>query len=54
MSVEKIFVIEHCEKCESHQWNTRHKSEQYKHYAHEGKYNLPIFFITVVVSAAIT
>jgi len=24
-SGKKVFVIEHCENCPSHAWNTRHK-----------------------------
>lgn len=30
---EKVFVIEHCENCQAHQWNTRHNAEQYKNHA---------------------
>mmetsp|Transcript_4670 Transcript_4670/g.7938 ORF Transcript_4670/g.7938 Transcript_4670/m.7938 type:complete len:122 (+) Transcript_4670:37-402(+) len=28
-----IFVIEHCENCNNHAWNTRHDINQYKNYA---------------------
>jgi len=28
-----VFVIEHCENCPSHKWNTRHDEKQYKNYA---------------------
>ena len=29
----KIFVIEHCDNCGQHSWNTRHDLNQYKNYA---------------------
>ena len=32
-SEKKIFVIEHCENCPAHAWNTRHDEKQYKNYA---------------------
>ena len=28
-----IFIIEHCENCQSHSWNTRHKPMQYQNAA---------------------
>ena len=31
----KCFVIEHCENCQQHQWNTRHDASQYKSKAQE-------------------
>lgn len=34
---DKVFVVEHCENCELHQWNTRHDPEQYKQHAIGGK-----------------
>ena len=33
MATEKIFIIEHCENCSLHQWNTRHNADQYKNHA---------------------
>ena len=39
---EKVFVIEHCENCAQHQWNTRHDAAQYKAKAQECKYILQI------------
>lgn len=33
MQNNKIFVIEHCENCGTHQWNTRHNEGQYKQMA---------------------
>lgn len=33
MSKEKVFIIEHCENCQSHQWNTRHDANAYKQHA---------------------
>lgn len=30
MSDKKIFVIEHCENCQMHSWNTRHDANKYK------------------------
>ena len=32
MSSNPIFIIECCENCKQHQWNTRHNEEKYKHY----------------------
>ena len=37
-SSKKVFVIEHCENCPSHQWCTRHDEKQYKNYAISGRY----------------
>ena len=34
----KIFVIEHCENCHLHAWNTRHNEAQYKQHALNCKY----------------
>ena len=39
MSDKKIFVIEHCENCQMHSWNTRHDAYKYKANALGGKYN---------------
>lgn len=33
MNKQHCFVIEHCENCQAHQWNTRHDANQYKSYA---------------------
>ena len=33
MGLEKVFIIEHCENCQMHQWNTRHDANQYKQHA---------------------
>lgn len=38
MSQEKVFVIEHCENCQMHQWNTRHDANVYKQHAIGGKF----------------
>lgn len=27
---ENTFVIEHCERCKTHNWNTRHDEAKYK------------------------
>lgn len=40
-SKENTFVIEVCENCRAHNWNTRHDENKYKNYALECKYNLP-------------
>ena len=32
---ESTFVIEVCENCRSHNWNTRHDENKYKSYALE-------------------
>ena len=34
---KKVFVIEHCENCAGHQWNTRHDPNKYKTNAIGGK-----------------
>ena len=34
---ESTFVIEVCENCRSHNWNTRHDENKYKNYALESK-----------------
>ena len=34
---ENIFVIEVCENCRTHNWNTRHDENKYKAYAAESK-----------------
>lgn len=47
MQAQKIFVIEHCENCAAHSWNTRHDAAQYKGYAMNGK-----LVLTLMVSAA--
>ena len=44
MTDKKIFVIEHCENCQMHSWNTRHDANKYKANALGGK------FITILVS----
>ena len=35
---DKIFIVEHCENCSMHQWNTRHNEGLYKQHAMGGKY----------------
>ena len=34
---DKYFIIEVCENCRSHNWNTRHDEAKYKQYAEESK-----------------
>ena len=36
-SFENTFVIEVCENCRAHNWNTRHDENKYKSYAVESK-----------------
>jgi hypothetical protein len=36
-TIENTFVIEVCENCRSHNWNTRHDENKYKNYALESK-----------------
>ena len=36
---DQYFIIEVCENCRSHNWNTRHDEAKYKQYADESKYN---------------
>ena len=33
--INNLFVIEVCENCDTHRWNTRHDEEKYKGYAQE-------------------
>ena len=42
---ENTFIIEVCENCRSHNWNTRHDEAKYKNYALESKI---LFFNKVV------
>jgi hypothetical protein len=35
--LENTFVIEVCENCKTHLWNTRHDENKYKNYALESK-----------------
>ncbi len=37
-----IYIIETCENCKSHTWNTRHDEAKYLQYAQESK-NYSIF-----------
>lgn len=39
---EKHFIIEVCENCRTHNWNTRHDEAKYKQYADESKHFLDI------------
>lgn len=32
-TAKKVFVIEHCENCQMHNWCTRHDAELYKKHA---------------------
>ena len=36
-SLENTFVIEVCENCRTHNWNTRHDENKYRSYAMESK-----------------
>lgn len=35
---ENTFVIEACENCKAHLWNTRHDENKYKNYALQRKH----------------
>jgi len=50
---ENIFVIETCENCRQHNWNTRHDENKYKNYALESNI-LECFKYNYIVSAKIT
>jgi hypothetical protein len=39
-SFENTFVIEVCENCRGHNWNTRHDENKYKAYAMESKFHI--------------
>ena len=47
-NLESIFVIEVCENCRTHNWNTRHDENKYKGYATESNSstNLIITFLS--------
>ena len=47
----KCFIIEHCENCQTHQWNTRHNPEQYKQYAINGKSYILELNLDIVANA---
>jgi len=34
---ERVFVIETCENCKQHQWNTRHDESKYQEFFDKGK-----------------
>ena len=36
-TLENTFIIEVCENCRTHNWNTRHDENKYKNYALESK-----------------
>ena len=37
-SDDRIFVIETCENCKEHQWNTRHDQAKYEDFFNRGKF----------------
>jgi hypothetical protein len=39
--LERTFVIEHCESCRTHNWNTRHDEAKYKQYGLDSKILIP-------------
>lgn len=41
--LDNTFVIEVCENCKTHLWNTRHDETKYKNYAIESKFSINIF-----------
>ena len=36
-NIQHTFIIEHCENCRTHNWNTRHDEAKYKQFAEECK-----------------
>lgn len=36
-----VFVVETCQNCKSHTWNTRHDENKYLDYFNKGKFALP-------------
>ncbi len=38
---DKFFIIEVCENCRTHNWNTRHDEAKYKQYADESTFFPP-------------
>ena len=40
IDLEKTFVVEHCENCKTHSWNTRHDEPKYKKYGLDSKFIL--------------
>ena len=51
---ENTFVIEACENCKSHNWNTRHDENKYKNYAIErkGRFILHSIVATLIQKSA--
>ena len=41
LDLDKTIVIEVCENCASHQWNTRHDEKKYASNAHQSKFPAP-------------
>ena len=41
-----VFVIEHCENCHMHSWNTRHDAKKYMDAALQSKQNI-LFFLNL-------
>ncbi len=48
---ENTFVIECCENCRNHQWNTRHDPAKYEEFYTKSKYNPPNDRFPTVVGA---
>ena len=42
LDLDKTLVIEVCENCSSHQWNTRHDANKYFNYAMQSKFKLKV------------
>lgn len=48
---ENVFVIEVCQNCKDHHWNTRHDQAKYQEYFNRGKF-VAIFSARVAASRA--
>ena len=34
-SLDNVYIVEFCQNCRTHNWNTRHEEARYKNYAQE-------------------
>jgi hypothetical protein len=50
LDLDKTIVIEVCENCSSHQWNTRHDANKYASQAHQSNYLHKFLLLTFLFS----
>lgn len=49
---DRIFVIETCENCKEHQWNTRHDQAKYEDFFNRGKFNFEVCITSNLILVA--